>query len=233
MKFRLPLPPEAPQRHYPVYFYAFALRPVILSLSTRPAHGKQLVACSPKAFPCQRQGIAFGTEANVGGSGEVERNTAEEDTVPSIILGSEEPSADVEVENAGAWAAFGATAASSSAHESESGTSGTDFDKFRRLAEQDAERTKLEAEIASRKREDAAKEEQARRKKAAAAAAEAQRLKIEAEKKRAAEAEDAKARAIADRLKEREDARRQREAMTGHVDLHEQSNVMEEFGDLS
>eukprot|EP00039_Didymoeca_costata_P018465 m.333550 g.333550 ORF g.333550 m.333550 type:complete len:922 (+) comp17171_c0_seq1:156-2921(+) len=178
------------------------------------------------------EGVTFATSTGDGDSKEAKDDLSLTDKAPKIVPvaskkedASEKP--DIKVENESAWLAF--TEKSESKPEA---TASDDFKKFQRLNEEKKEREKLQAEKAEQQRKEFETKQAALQSEAEAQKAANEKQK-ELEKEREAqrvEEEKAKRDAEAERL--REEAKKEREAMSGHVDLHGQSAIMDEFDDI-
>ena len=172
--------------------------------------------------------MQFGVAAPAEASSGVPLAASEEPAAPTIIEATTEAK-EVEVQNTGAWAAL---SSSSGAQPDATAAAPTqDLSKYRKLAEEKKERERFEAESAAQAQAKAEAAEAAKRQEEEAKRAEAARSAEEAANQKLREEQEAKEKEIAERQRAREEARKQREAMEGTVDLHEQSNLMESFNE--
>mmetsp|Transcript_15046 Transcript_15046/g.38645 ORF Transcript_15046/g.38645 Transcript_15046/m.38645 type:complete len:108 (-) Transcript_15046:815-1138(-) len=91
-------------------------------------------------------------------------------------------------------------------------------------------RDQVDAEEAQRLEKERIEAEAKKREVAEQQRLERERMLADKEMQQAAEEAQKQADAMAERERLREEARREREAMTGHMDLHQQSNMMAAFG---
>lgn len=182
------------------------------------------------------KGFSFGT-APVASTAEPvkDESTALAPSVkaPKILSAASPGVAEVKVANASAWLSVTSTASATSnagSPASSKGGNDDDFRKFQRMNEDKKAREKAAAERV---------EQQRRELDAKRAAAEDRKVQQEREAKEAVERakqveEDKRTNALADAQRLREEAKAKREAMEGHVDIHEQSTLLEDFaeGDL-
>lgn len=183
------------------------------------------------------KGFSFGT-APVLSVAEPVKSESADAVAPSVkapkILSAASPGvSEVKVTNASAWLSVASTATATSSVGSPASSKGgndDDFRKFQRMNEDKKAREKAAAERVEQQR----REQDAKR-----AAAEDRKVQQEREAQeaveRAKQAEtDKRTNALADAQRLREEAKAKREAMEGHVDIHEQSTLLEDFeeGDL-
>eukprot|EP00038_Savillea_parva_P031361 m.85645 g.85645 ORF g.85645 m.85645 type:complete len:339 (+) comp9637_c0_seq2:3145-4161(+) len=140
---------------------------------------------------------------------------------------------DIQLENASAWLSFGADDVTGGG--GVGGGAGvdvdvSDFSKFQQLSLEKKVREQSDAEEAQRLEQERLQAEAKKRELAEQQRLERERQQADLVKQQAEEEAKRQADEAAERERLREEAKREREAMTGHMDLHQQSTVMAAFG---
>ena len=175
------------------------------------------------------QGVVFSVGFDKSNAQEPDTDTA---AAPTILAAASAAPKDVEVTNASAWlddevsnmeptTETGASTAGAGAAVS------SDFKKFQRQNEERKEREKAAAERAEKQRKEAEAKQAAQLVEAENRRQQADKEALEAQEKKKADDQAEQENAIAEAKRQREEAKKEREAMAGHIDLHEQSALME------
>jgi hypothetical protein len=226
-----PAPRLAPTQRLPPTAKAAPVRKQPVKQSPAEVVSIDLV---PKNLVPSNTGFSFGA-ASLSPAVEDAKDSAASKLAPKILAASSvsETPKEVKVSHLSAWANFGANAATSTASgsvgspASSKGGNDDDFKKFQRLNAEKKQREEAAQERAEQQRKDiesrraAQQDRQAAQERDAAAAIERQKQ----------DEEDKRTNALAEAQRLREEAKKKREAMEGHVDLHEQSALFEEFAE--
>jgi len=181
------------------------------------------------------EAVSFGVSRNDANNDILSsRATSGDAPLPEILdmgmdTGKEE---EISVANASAWFSLGASANKSNTTKT-TANADTTLDKFKRLNEEKKVRERVDAEEAIRMKRKKEEDEVRKKKEAEERRANAEREKERKQREAEAAAEQKKVDELAERTRLREQAKQEREALTGDVDIHEQSNVMQGIEDDS
>lgn len=174
------------------------------------------------------EAVSFTVSRQESANFDLSRAASGEEKVDILDTGVVEKESEITVSNASAWLSLGASTAASN-DRSSGKVPPTDFERFKRLNEEKKIRERVDAEEALKLKK--AKEDEEIRK---AHAIEERRKQAQLEREQ--QSRDAQLQAkkkeedeLAERIRLREQAKREREALTGTLDIHEQNNAMMDF----